>query len=154
MAMTKQTSGMAPFAGTFDEANADAQCLSEYYPSPDQVAENLVSSKTYGAFLVYDGDWNNGWAAKSWKSFNSFIGQPEAFIAQQAENSSDFWQNLSAVISALEAVECIDRTSTTPQPTTTTIATTASLPPITEMTTTTMPSTTEITRRLSHPLLR
>eukprot|EP01054_Gregarina_sp_Poly1_P003893 Gregarina_sp_Poly_1__3892@NODE_2165_length_2573_cov_3193_364725_g1396_i0_p1_GENE_NODE_2165_length_2573_cov_3193_364725_g1396_i0NODE_2165_length_2573_cov_3193_364725_g1396_i0_p1_ORF_typecomplete_len339_score44_64Integrin_beta/PF00362_18/4_8e20VWA/PF00092_28/0_1VWA_2/PF13519_6/0_22VWA_3/PF13768_6/0_38_NODE_2165_length_2573_cov_3193_364725_g1396_i0281017 len=104
--------GMRPSTGTFDEANVDTQCVTEFYPNPEQVKASIMQRNAYTAFLIYDPEYMEGLVGRSWLWFNRFINQTDEFITLQAENSSDFWTKLAGIIGIIEDIECLPQSST------------------------------------------
>ncbi|EZG82700.1 integrin beta chain [Gregarina niphandrodes] len=140
---------LTPWKGEYSDDQATDLCLKTYYPSAQQMYDQIVARHTYIAALVFDADWENGWAATGWKTFNRFLVQPEGMVEPDAEDSSGFWSQLSKIIDVMEAVECPEPTTpapTTPAPTTapapvTTPAPTTPPAPVTTPATTTPPVT-------------
>lgn len=128
----KNTFGLAPYGDSFDEGNAQEQCIATYYPFPKDVKKALENRAAYMATLVYDGDYQNGLVGKSWEWFNNYLGQTADFLEPLANDASNFWEQLSKVIKAIEDTECI---APTPAPTTTTAATTTTTTTTVKMTT-------------------
>ncbi|EZG68158.1 integrin beta chain [Gregarina niphandrodes] len=130
---------LKPWQGEYSDAQAADLCLKTYYPSAQQMYDQIVARQTYIAALVFDADWEKGWAATGWKTFNRFLAQPEGMVEPDAEDSSGFWTQLSKIIDVMEAVECSTDT-TTPAPASTTTA-----PPPAPTTTTPPPAPTTTT---------
>eukprot|EP01055_Gregarina_sp_Pseudo9_P001522 Gregarina_sp_Pseudo_9__1521@NODE_2020_length_1199_cov_1271_142241_g1865_i0_p1_GENE_NODE_2020_length_1199_cov_1271_142241_g1865_i0NODE_2020_length_1199_cov_1271_142241_g1865_i0_p1_ORF_typecomplete_len314_score18_66Integrin_beta/PF00362_18/1e18Cys_rich_VLP/PF14194_6/0_021VWA_2/PF13519_6/0_079VWA/PF00092_28/0_12_NODE_2020_length_1199_cov_1271_142241_g1865_i01441085 len=116
--------GMQPSTGTYNEANPDDQCVTEFYPSPEQVKTSIQQRSAYTAFLVYDPEYMEGLVGRSWLWFNRFLNQTDDFITLQAQDSSDFWTNLASIIGVIEDIECLPASTTTP-PTTDTLPNTS-----------------------------
>ncbi|EZG68154.1 integrin beta chain [Gregarina niphandrodes] len=139
---------LKPWQGEYSDDQAPDLCLKTYYPSAQQMYDQILARQTYIAALVFDGDWENGWAADGWKTFNRFLGQPEGMVEPDAEDSSGFWTQLSKIIDVIQAIECPPET-TTPAPTTTPVPSPTTTPapaptttPVPAPTTTPVPAPT------------
>eukprot|EP01053_Blabericola_migrator_P002586 Blabericola_migrator_1__2585@NODE_172_length_12094_cov_159_438181_g149_i0_p7_GENE_NODE_172_length_12094_cov_159_438181_g149_i0NODE_172_length_12094_cov_159_438181_g149_i0_p7_ORF_typecomplete_len193_score42_22Integrin_beta/PF00362_18/3_5e06_NODE_172_length_12094_cov_159_438181_g149_i044325010 len=108
------TFNLPNFSGTFDEANADSQCVSQYYPNPTTVKNSILERQAYFAALVYDGSHDYELPIESWRWFNNYLNQTEGFVHDIENDSSNFWERLSQVITSLEDVECGDVTTAAP----------------------------------------
>eukprot|EP01053_Blabericola_migrator_P006045 Blabericola_migrator_1__6044@NODE_3045_length_2088_cov_1140_209797_g1901_i0_p1_GENE_NODE_3045_length_2088_cov_1140_209797_g1901_i0NODE_3045_length_2088_cov_1140_209797_g1901_i0_p1_ORF_typecomplete_len412_score94_27Integrin_beta/PF00362_18/1_5e19VWA/PF00092_28/5_7e06VWA_2/PF13519_6/0_038_NODE_3045_length_2088_cov_1140_209797_g1901_i07231958 len=106
--------GMIPFGGNFDEDDIDGQCVTEFYPEPEQVQQGILAVGAYAAFVIYDPEYMEGLVGRSWTWFNRFLGQTDDFITLQAEDSSDFWTKLAGIIGVIEEIECIETPTETP----------------------------------------
>jgi len=116
--------GMAAFSGTFEEDNINGQCTAQFYPSWQETIRQINAPvdggiPPYVAFLVYD-DGADGKTLDTWQWFASQIYENNSFVRERAEDSSNFWEELSQIIGIMDSVECQPISSTTPTPTTTT----------------------------------
>eukprot|EP01055_Gregarina_sp_Pseudo9_P001650 Gregarina_sp_Pseudo_9__1649@NODE_2109_length_1146_cov_9540_155375_g247_i1_p1_GENE_NODE_2109_length_1146_cov_9540_155375_g247_i1NODE_2109_length_1146_cov_9540_155375_g247_i1_p1_ORF_typecomplete_len332_score42_61Integrin_beta/PF00362_18/1e19VWA/PF00092_28/0_00048_NODE_2109_length_1146_cov_9540_155375_g247_i11011096 len=109
------TMGLAPTNGTYDEANPDHQCRTEYYPSPEHVKSSLSNIEAYLAAVVFDPDYLNGLVARAWQWVIRDLGQTDEFVNLVDRQSNDFWPKLSQIITELESIECVATTTPVPQ---------------------------------------
>eukprot|EP01057_Protomagalhaensia_wolfi_P001368 Protomagalhaensia_wolfi_Nauph_80__1367@NODE_1818_length_1321_cov_1484_148986_g1362_i1_p1_GENE_NODE_1818_length_1321_cov_1484_148986_g1362_i1NODE_1818_length_1321_cov_1484_148986_g1362_i1_p1_ORF_typecomplete_len340_score53_14Integrin_beta/PF00362_18/1_4e18VWA/PF00092_28/1_6e05VWA_2/PF13519_6/0_00086VWA_2/PF13519_6/5_9e03VWA_3/PF13768_6/0_15_NODE_1818_length_1321_cov_1484_148986_g1362_i11571176 len=81
-------------------------CGTMYYPSIDQVRDQLEARDVRLAMLVSGADHQAGLVGRFWSWVNDYLEQPEEFYQEVASDSSDFWEKLQIVIRAVEMEQC------------------------------------------------
>eukprot|EP01056_Protomagalhaensia_sp_Gyna25_P001236 Protomagalhaensia_sp_Gyna_25__1235@NODE_1616_length_1687_cov_964_170510_g1322_i0_p1_GENE_NODE_1616_length_1687_cov_964_170510_g1322_i0NODE_1616_length_1687_cov_964_170510_g1322_i0_p1_ORF_typecomplete_len546_score78_62Integrin_beta/PF00362_18/1_5e19VWA/PF00092_28/0_0086potato_inhibit/PF00280_18/0_19_NODE_1616_length_1687_cov_964_170510_g1322_i031640 len=90
----------------YDQEDPAGQCESVYYPSADQMKESLQSIDAYLGAAVYDGDSVNGLIYRSWQWTIRNMDQTDGFLKESDASSSNFAQNLLAIVHEIEKLEC------------------------------------------------
>eukprot|EP01057_Protomagalhaensia_wolfi_P001628 Protomagalhaensia_wolfi_Nauph_80__1627@NODE_2003_length_1248_cov_17_794045_g1568_i0_p1_GENE_NODE_2003_length_1248_cov_17_794045_g1568_i0NODE_2003_length_1248_cov_17_794045_g1568_i0_p1_ORF_typecomplete_len350_score63_80Integrin_beta/PF00362_18/3_3e16VWA/PF00092_28/0_073VWA/PF00092_28/4_7e03_NODE_2003_length_1248_cov_17_794045_g1568_i0641113 len=113
------TMNLPPHTDEYDILDPEGQCISQYYPSPDQVRQSILQVGGYLAVAVHAGDYMNGLVKRSWEWMVRFMEQPDNFVQDLTASSDNFWEALSAIITSLEDIECAPDKTTTRSPGTT-----------------------------------
>eukprot|EP01055_Gregarina_sp_Pseudo9_P000664 Gregarina_sp_Pseudo_9__663@NODE_1421_length_1615_cov_102_258883_g1319_i0_p1_GENE_NODE_1421_length_1615_cov_102_258883_g1319_i0NODE_1421_length_1615_cov_102_258883_g1319_i0_p1_ORF_typecomplete_len385_score100_66Integrin_beta/PF00362_18/4_3e20VWA/PF00092_28/0_017_NODE_1421_length_1615_cov_102_258883_g1319_i03541508 len=97
---------LTPWTG-FNEAQADQICSTNYYPTPDQVANAVTSADVRVGFVIARPDEYEGKAFASWEWFNGYIGQRSDYLTVVEKDSIDGWaEQLVTLIENLRQDEC------------------------------------------------